>query len=233
MTDSQRYDATKYKRDFGFFETSSSDTLGKRRRAFELAEEIRRFEIELYWKRATYFWTFIGATFAGYLAVNAADNDVLALLLSGIGLIFSIAWWLANRGSKFWQENWENHVDNLENSSVGPLYKVVLARPKPPKGNFGLWMDYYLIGPKKVSVSKINQVVSLYITLIWICLWIYSISKSLDLPTIFSIEYSLIGVTVLGIISFFVLGNTYSGKMRQIPDLRENTIHGVNVNADD
>ena len=30
------------------------------------AADIRKFEIELYWKRATYYWTFIAAAFAGY-----------------------------------------------------------------------------------------------------------------------------------------------------------------------
>jgi hypothetical protein len=38
------------------------------------ALDIRKFEIELYWKRATYFWTFIGATFAAYGAVQVASG---------------------------------------------------------------------------------------------------------------------------------------------------------------
>lgn len=36
--------------------------------ALKQAYEIRKFEIELYWKRATYFWTFLGASFVGYAA---------------------------------------------------------------------------------------------------------------------------------------------------------------------
>ncbi|PSJ55947.1 hypothetical protein C7I85_25910 [Mesorhizobium soli] len=31
--------------------------------ALERAHEIRKFEIELYWKRATYFWILHGAVF--------------------------------------------------------------------------------------------------------------------------------------------------------------------------
>jgi lipopolysaccharide export LptBFGC system permease protein LptF len=34
--------------------------------ALNHALDIRKFEIELYWKRAAYFWTFIAAAFAGY-----------------------------------------------------------------------------------------------------------------------------------------------------------------------
>ena len=35
--------------------------------AHKIALDVRKFEIELYWKRATYFWTFIAATLAEYL----------------------------------------------------------------------------------------------------------------------------------------------------------------------
>ena len=34
--------------------------------AIDVAFDIRKFEIDLYWKRAAYYWTFIAATFAAY-----------------------------------------------------------------------------------------------------------------------------------------------------------------------
>jgi len=40
-----------------------------RERAIEQALDTRKFEIDLYWKRATYFWAFIAATFAGYFLI--------------------------------------------------------------------------------------------------------------------------------------------------------------------
>ncbi|WP_442906362.1 RipA family octameric membrane protein [Halomonas sp. MES3-P3E] len=40
-------------------------------------------------------------------------------------------WFCANRGSKFWQKNWEKHVGQLEDKVTGPLYKIILARNKP------------------------------------------------------------------------------------------------------
>jgi len=98
----------------------------KREKALEYALDIRKFEIELYWQRATYFWTFIGAIFAGYFAVQASETALrqdLAVVLSCLGFVFSIAWLCVNRGSKQWQENWENHVDSLEDNVIGPLYK--------------------------------------------------------------------------------------------------------------
>ena len=49
--------------------------------ALEQAYEVRKFEIELYWKRATYFWTFIGASFAAYAAFAVVEVDESLLLL--------------------------------------------------------------------------------------------------------------------------------------------------------
>lgn len=98
-----------------FFNT---DDANKRKCAYELALEIRQFEIELYWKRAAYFWTLLAATFAGYFALASSDrahiHPNLLFLVSCIGLVLSTGWYLVNRGSKYWQENWERHVDSLE-----------------------------------------------------------------------------------------------------------------------
>ncbi|PNK76643.1 hypothetical protein CEQ35_022730 [Yersinia enterocolitica] len=54
--------------------------------ALEKAHEIRKFEIELYWKRTAYFWTLIAAMFAGFLLLaskhseKAIDNADLYLI---------------------------------------------------------------------------------------------------------------------------------------------------------
>ena len=107
--------------------------------ALTQAYEIRKFEIELYWKRATYFWAFIGAAFVGYAAFYNASNSALPtdpkrefilVLISCTGFVFSVAWHCVNKGSKFWQENWENHVELLEDKVFGPLYKTFTKRPK-------------------------------------------------------------------------------------------------------
>lgn len=58
---------------------------------------------------------------------------------------------ITNKGSKTWQRHWEIHVDMLENEITGPLYKVITS-------------------PKTFSVSKINEIVSQFIIMIWIIL---------------------------------------------------------------
>ena len=114
-------------------------------KALEQAYKIRMFEIDLYWKRATYFWTFIGAAFVGYAAFfNATSNqastdpkrEIILVLIACIGFVFSVAWQCVNKGSKFWQENWENHVELLEDKIFGPLYKTIAKRPDGNPPNF-------------------------------------------------------------------------------------------------
>jgi hypothetical protein len=64
----------------------------KKGEALKYALEIRSFEIDLYWKRATYFSAFIGATLAGYGAVQASSIPTKSVALSCLGLVFSFGW---------------------------------------------------------------------------------------------------------------------------------------------
>ena len=163
-------------------------------------------------KRASYFWTFIGASLAGFIAVqasNSANKAHLSVLLSCLGLVFSFSWLLANRGSKHWQENWENHVDMLEDPITGPLYKVVLTR-RPPKDT-PEWIDHALTGPSAFSVSKINQIISLFMTVIWVILLLHSLptfSTSAPIDWLYASEVSA-AILACSLIAWY--GRTYQG----------------------
>lgn len=184
----------------------------KRKTALEKALDIRKFEINLYWKRATYFWTFIGATLAGYFAIqaaNIANKQDLLVILSCLGVVFSFAWLCVNRGSKQWQENWEKHVDMLEDDITGPLYKVVLTRNNPK--NCCEKIKHLITGPSPFSVSKINQIISLYVTVLWICLLFYSL-PDFDKNAHFNVFYCvIISLSIFACILFVWLGRTYPG----------------------
>jgi hypothetical protein len=185
------------------------------REALLHALDIRKFEIDLYWRRASYFWTFIAVAFAGYVAIQNGQNPQsessahLSLAIASVGFVFAWAWHCANRGSKRWQENWENHVDLLEDGIVGPLYKTVLERPqmKSPSLKPELWwgrVNMFIWGPGSFSLSKINQVISLFVTAIWfplICrvLFPFDLSASVDL---FSISVLCIAGLALMLITF-------------------------------
>jgi hypothetical protein len=131
---------------------SNPDNKEKAKNAFEKAWNTRNFEIELYWKRAQYFWAFQIPVFAAYFAIMASTNyekiKVNIYLICCIGIIVSKAWHLINIGSKSWQRHWEHHIDHLENNFTGPLYKT------------GTNIETY-------SVSKINELVSMFFTLLW------------------------------------------------------------------
>lgn len=199
----------------------------KRDKALTQALDIRKFEIEMYWKRATYFWTLIAATLAGYAAVRAGekiqDREFLSVVLSSLGLLFAFAWYCVNRGSKQWQENWENQVDMLEDGVIGPLYKTILRRPKPSGAIEHL--ANFISGPHPFSVSGINQIISLYVVFLWIALlW-------LSLPSFASggafpwKYFFIVGFSVASCVMFMVIGRTYQGDHQNSANLRKAMIY--------
>ena len=42
------------------------------------------------------------------------SNPIISLLFSMLFTFLAFCWYLSNRGSKFWQENWELHIKELE-----------------------------------------------------------------------------------------------------------------------
>lgn len=161
---------TKYLRDNEY----KSHFENKVEKALDRALDTRKFEIELYWKRATYFWTFLGATLAGFFVAYASTSPYrrdLLVILCCLGSVFSVAWFCVNKGSKFWQENWEKHVDLLEDDVTGPLHKFVLSRNMEMTKKE--WMLDLATGPHPYSVSKINQLISLFMVFLWFGLLYY------------------------------------------------------------
>lgn len=136
------------------------------------AHEIRKFEIDLYWRRTAYFWTLIAAAFLAFFAIHSAEEltspskEVLSFVVGNLGFVFSLGWFLINRGSKFWQQNWEAQVDRLECCVGVALHRSVAIRNDK---------ECWLVGSKPYSVSKINQITSFYVTFIWGGLVVWSL----------------------------------------------------------
>ena len=130
------------------------------REALTIAHDIRKFEIELYWRRALYFWGFNIAIFAGIGVLMEPDccgdgplSQITAIGLSLLGLFISIAWFFMSRGAKAWQENWEQHVLFLEDHVTGGLLKTWLGNQT-----------------RFFSVTRINQSVIFVIGGFWFLL---------------------------------------------------------------
>ncbi|RZG15591.1 hypothetical protein EXT47_09085 [Pseudoalteromonas sp. CO342X] len=208
-----------------------------RRNAHQLALDVRKFEIELYWKRATYFWTFIAAALAGFAAIQVSTAEAktdLSVVLSCLGLVFSVGWLCVNRGSKHWQENWENHVDLLEDKECGPIYKVIVKR-RTPQSKMELF-EHLLNGPSEFSVSKINQLISLYVSILWVLLVFYSLPEFYLPNTLGEIcssinwFYVIIIFFTIAICAsfFFKFGATYEGGYWHRATIRTSRINNDN-----
>lgn len=147
------------------FDTSEEVSEKLTKEALHRAWETRNFEINLYWKRAAYFWAFNASIFALLLNIKPlfetvkviTDHYILYIRLGVIilGIIFSMAWVLCNIASKHWQENWENHINMLEDEFEGKLYKTIISKYK---------------FPSYVSVSGLNYTLSIVILYVWLIL---------------------------------------------------------------
>lgn len=133
----------------------------KKENALARAHQLRAFEIDNYWKRATYFWSFQAIAFAllGFVLNDGKTLDQIEIIQipAALGAISAWVGFLSARGSKFWQENWESHVDMLEPSSEGRLTQVI-------------WSN----GVRSHSVSRLNQAFMALLTLGWIFTMIYA-----------------------------------------------------------
>jgi hypothetical protein len=172
--------------------------------ALERAWNNRDFEIDKYWSRATYFWAFIAATFAGYIAVMASDKmqprfqNELAFVIICMGVVFSSSWLMVNVGSKKWQENWEKHIDMLEDRVTGPIYKTV-------------WNE------RAFSVSRINIYVSRFVIGVW---GLLAIVQALGVP--YNTEFKKLPLDWVMIVAALGTGlfiwRLYSASNRPSPD---------------
>ena len=134
--------------------------------AYNKSHDIRKFEIELYWKRSTYFWTLIsvlialcGVVSAAFLKDGKFGTELRSFLffISILGYFISLQFLITCVSGKQWQENWERHIDILESYFSGNLYKLNLVK-----------------GKIRYSISLSNEIIVAAITFVWIIISIYS-----------------------------------------------------------
>lgn len=133
---------------------------------FELAVDLRKFEIELFWKRSVFFWGFISAALVAYGLLRREGLVLPTALLSCFGLACSFAWTRINYGSKFWQENWESAAEN-EGTTIGyeDFWKAYPIQKKGKKRKFTA---------QKYSVSRLTTALSWFTTMLWAVLLLES-----------------------------------------------------------
>lgn len=135
----------------------------KLKEAYDKAHDIRKFEIELYWKRTTYVWTLIAAliTVCGVLLssyfrlnlTNDTQNPLLVVvgLVAIFGLFITVISERILQSGEYWQKNWEYHVNLLEPLFSGKLYGTLLNSKN-----------------QRYSISKLNNLLYKLVLFVWI-----------------------------------------------------------------
>ena len=185
------YLKTEYENEYKKCSTADDSLKSKREKAYERAAQTREFEIKLYWERARYFWAFITTIYVAYynvlISVYDKDHGSFSLLvLSGLGLFFTVAWILVSKGSRHWQENWERHINLLEDDVTGPLSKLYKAN--------------------SFSVSKANLIAGYVVAACTAGLFAYEgvefCRKSFAKEISFAFYFGILTVATIGIIAF-------------------------------
>ncbi len=180
---------------------------GRLKEAYMQAADIRKFEIELFWKRGTYYWAFILAAFTAHFALlgmlfstcSPTMNQEFSLKklceLPGLSIFalsltaffcffFSLAWTLVNKGSKFWQKNWEAHIDVLEEHVTGRLHETYL-NTECDKNDFSscpLDVKAYDYSVTKITMltSILLSIVSFGLVMVYVVVLIFKGAKCCD-----------------------------------------------------
>jgi hypothetical protein len=195
----------------------------KLKSALDYALEIRKFETGLYWKRAACFWALMVLSFGAYIRVQRfpeVERIFLSLLVGSLGFIFSFACYCVNRASAQWRENWAARIREIEARIIPPLNESVLERPEVTEKwwtPYGFWirLKSILIDPAQFSISRINQIVSLCVTVFWGLLVLHALPP-FDLRASIDWGYTLVVVVaVLACLAIWFWGKSYGREGRQ------------------
>jgi hypothetical protein len=162
-------------------------------KAFDIAHDNRKFEIEMLWKRSVFYWGFIAASFVGFVATAKAIGSA-SIIFAAFGFLCSLAWSAGNRGSKYWQEYWENKVVHLQNLVTGDLF----IDHYPQRHHW--WSQF---APRRLSVSKLAIGISDYTVAVWLAILLYRLASHLIAPTqqakVFLLQFFTICTIIYGI----------------------------------
>lgn len=161
--------------------------------------ELRKFEIENFWKRTLFFWGTIALIYAGFFKADLKDYQIIIPL---IGLLFNIIFSLSTRGSKYWQEHWETMAVVYENELSFDLFKhdTQSIVKNHSKSKF--------TRPYRFSVSKLTMLLSDLSVLVWAILWLKELIALISLKTLkfqFCADHLEVHWFTLGVISIHVV----------------------------
>jgi hypothetical protein len=121
------------------------------------AADVRKFEIDLFWKRSTFFWAFSTTALGAYGFAN--NHPGLQFAAGCFGLVCAVVWTLVNRGSKYWQEVWEKKVEAVQPGAIN--FDLFSKRTNPSVEQSWKW------GAMHFSVSALATALSDFTIVLW------------------------------------------------------------------
>jgi hypothetical protein len=156
-------------------------------------------EIELFWKRSTHYWVFVGAALVAYGALKK-EYPTIGLLVSCFGLIASTAWMLSNIGSKWWIENWERKLKREAKAISG-------ADLFDPEEEQSIKSPNLFTPIVRYSVTRPTIVLSVFITLIWLGIFLKeSLGRWCELWDFVQSAWQYKNAIACVVTAFFVIG---------------------------
>lgn len=180
--------------------------------AFEIYKIIvdhRKFEIENFWKRTTFFWGTTGILFAAYFSVKI-DTRFL-ILISLTGFIYNLIFTLSLRGSKYWQVHWEFLAEKYESI----LNDIRVFRWDLIKEiDLKIKNEWPIHKPRRISVSKLVMILGDFLTFCWAILIVKDLHYLYETNE-FSLKYfdfgekSKLSMLFVGFLSLAIFFFTY------------------------
>jgi hypothetical protein len=112
------------------------------------------------WTRSSFFWAFLAIAIGSYGAAFHGNHRTLALIVACFAAICSLAWTLANRAGKYWQEIWEKKVESLEGDTLSKRIFNRDTNEQIPESWF--W------GAKQYSPARLAVAVSDFALVLWL-----------------------------------------------------------------
>ena len=183
-----------------------------------IEESRRKLEIELLCKRTLIFWGFTVVGFAAYaycLDHARYFSYGAALLVAAFGVITSLIWTLVNRGSKFWQEYWEDQIDKVKKYAT--KYRFFDWAEDYEKNNDLKNMGFYkslalIITWKGLRFSPSRLIIALsdFVVLSWIAIFIMTFIAIWHFPPNHIVEFWMFPFILLTILfAYAVLFKTH------------------------
>lgn len=149
-------------------EPDASKLADQAKKKFEIALDLRKYEIDKFWSRAGFFWAFVVAIAGAFgFTISEGSPSAFSILLACIGFLVSLCWSLAARGSKRWQESWESYAGDLEKTLLdSKMLSVVHHNERNESLNFK--SPSWFFGPARFSVSRLAIAVADIVTLGWV-----------------------------------------------------------------